>query len=117
MSPCTIIDPLRDSHCHKLLQVTGDVVLSLCFFCNMSEPIHENAVWNQQEINHMMNYLQDHASEVGDGESFKDSVYQATVTYIAPYHKSGPVKSTKHVKNKYKTVSTLSTGPQLLTFN
>ena len=65
----------------------------------------------------MINYLWDHASEVGDDGNFKDSVYQATVTYIAPYHKSGPVKSTKHVKNKYKTVSTLSTGHQLLTFN
>ena len=70
MSPCTIINPLRDSHHHKPLQVTGAVVLtSLFFFCNMSEPVHENAVWNQQMINHMMNYLQDHASEVGNGEN------------------------------------------------
>ena len=83
----------------------------------MSELVHENAVWNQQEIDHMMNYLWENASEVGDGENFKDSVYQATMTYIIPYHKSGPVKSAKHVKNKYKTVSTSSTGHWLLTFN
>ena len=68
-----LTDPLRDSHRHKLLQVTRAVVLTpLFFFCNMSEPVCENAVWNQQEINHMMNYLWDHASEAGDGGNFKD---------------------------------------------
>ena len=102
MSPHTIINPLRDSHHHKLLQVTGAVVLTSHLFYNMSEAICENAVWNQQEINHMMNYLWDHASEVSYGGNFKDSVYQATTIYISPYHKSGPVKSAKHVKNKYK---------------
>ena len=118
MSPCTTIDPLKDSYCHKLLQVTGAVVLtSLFFFCNMSELVRENAVWNQQEIDYVMDYLQDHASEVGSGGNFKDSVYQAAATYIAPYYKSGPVKLAKHVKNKYKTVSTLLTIHQLLITN
>ena len=117
MSPCTTIDPLKDSYCRKLLQVTGAVVLtSLFFFCDMSEPVREseNAVWNQQEIDYVMDYLRDHASEAGDGENFKDSVYQAAATYIAPYYKSGPVKLAKHVKNKYKTVSTSLTICRLL---
>ena len=97
MSPCTTIDPLKDSYHHKLLQVTGAVIrTSLSFFCNMSEPVHENAVWNQQEIDYVMDYLQDHASEASNGGNFKDSVYQAAATYIAPYYKSGPVKSAKH---------------------
>ena len=118
MSPCTTINPLKDSYCCKLLQVTGAVVLtSLFFFCNMSEPVRENAVWNQQEIDYVMDYLWDHASEVGDGGNFKDSMYQAAATYIAPYYKSGPVKSAKHVKNKYKTVSTSLTICQLLITN
>ena len=118
MSPCTTIDPLKDSYCCKLLQVTGAVILtSLFFFCDMSELVHENAVWNQQEIDYVMDYLRDHASEAGDGGNFKDSVYQAAATYIAPYYKSGPVKSAKHVKNKYKTVSTLLTIHQLLITN
>ena len=118
MSPCTTIDPLKDSYHHKLLQVTGAVILtSLSFFCNMSEPVHENAVWNQQEIDYVMDYLQDHASEAGNGGNFKDSVYQAAATYIAPYYKSGPVKLAKHVKNKYKTVSTSLTIRQLLITN
>ena len=118
MSPCTTIDPLKDSYRRKLLQVTGAVVLtSLFFFCDMSEPVHENAVWNQQEIDYVMDYLRDHASEAGDGGNFKDSVYQAAATYIAPYYKSGPVKSAKHVKNKYKTVSTSLTIRRLLITN
>ena len=100
MSPHTV-NPLRDSHGHKLLKVTGAAVLT-SLFCNMSEAAHENAVWNQQEIDHMINYLQDHASQVGDSGNFKDSAYQTTATYIIPYCKSGPVKSAKNVKNKYK---------------
>ena len=87
MSPCTTIDALKDSYCHKLLQVIGAVVpTSLFCFCDMSEPVCENAVWNQQEINCVINYLQDHASEAGNGGNFKDSVYLATATYIAPYY-------------------------------
>ena len=76
------------------------MLLFLPLSSSLSEPVCESAVWNQQEIDHMMNYLQDHASEVGNGGNFKDSVCQATATYIAPYHKSGPVMSAKHVKNK-----------------
>ena len=53
----------------------------------------------------MMVYLQDHASQADDGGNFKDSTYQAAATHIAPHHKSGPAKTAKHVKGKYKTVS------------
>ena len=53
----------------------------------------------------MMVYLQDHASQAGDGGNFKDFTYQAAATHITPHHKSGPVKTVKHVKGKYKMVS------------
>ena len=53
----------------------------------------------------MMEYLQDNAASAGDGGNFNDSTYQATATYIAPYHKSGPIKIAKHVKGKYESVS------------
>ena len=54
-----------------------------------------------------MEYLNDHASEAGNGGNFKDTVYLAAATYIAPYHKTSPVKTAKHIKNtKYQTVST-----------
>ena len=53
----------------------------------------------------MMMYLRDHASQAGDGGNFKDSIYQAPATHITPHHKSGPAKTAKHVKEKYKMVS------------
>ena len=54
----------------------------------------------------MMEYLWDHASQkkTGDGGNFRDSTYQVAATHITPHHKSGPAKTAKHVKGKYKTV-------------
>ena len=52
----------------------------------------------------MMEYLCDHALEVGDRDNFKDSAYLAAAVYIAPYHRYGPVKTAKHVKTKYRSV-------------
>ena len=71
----------------------------------MSEPTCENAIWDEKETECMMEYLHDHASEVGDGGNFKDSPYLAEAVYIAPYHRSGPVKTAKHIKTKYRSVS------------
>ena len=55
----------------------------------------------------MMEYFRDHASEAGDGGNFKDSAYLAEAVYIAPYHRYGPVKTVKHVKTKYRSVSVI----------
>ena len=71
----------------------------------MSEPIHENTVWDERQTDKMMEYLQDNTASADDGGNFKDSTYQAAATYIAPYHKSGPIKTAKHIKGKYKSVS------------
>ena len=71
----------------------------------MSEPAHENAVWDEKETEQMMEYLQDHASQAGDGDNPKDSTYQAATPHITPHHKNGPAKTAKHVKGKYKIVS------------
>ena len=68
----------------------------------MSESTHENAIW---ETECMMEYLCGHASEAGNGGNFKDSAYLAAPVYIATYHRSGPVKTVKHIKNKYRSVS------------
>ena len=73
----------------------------------MSEPTCENVIWDEKESECMMEYLCDHALEVGNGGNFKDSAYLAVAVYIAPYHKSGPVKTVKHVKNKYRSVSAM----------
>ena len=68
----------------------------------MSEPIRENTIWDEKETDKMMEYLRDNAASAGDGGN---STYQAAATYIAPYHISGLIKTAKHVKGKYKSVS------------
>ena len=89
-----------------LLQaVVTAITLACALIFNMSEPIRENAIWDESETDKMMEYLRDNAASAGDGGNFKDSTYQAAATYIAPYHKSGPIKTAKHVKGKYKSVS------------
>ena len=112
MSPC-IDQPLDHkistifslSNQQALLQaVITAITLACALIFNMSEPICENTVWDERETDKMMEYLQDNAASAGDGGNFKDSTYQATATYIAPYHKSGPIKTAKHVKGMYKSV-------------
>ena len=74
----------------------------------MSKSIYKNAVWSEQKVNQIRSYLQDHAPGVGDRGNFKNSAYKAAARHIALYHKSGPIKTSKYVKNKYKTVKTMS---------
>ena len=89
-----------------LLQaVVTAITLACALIFNMSKSICENAIWDESETDKMMEYLQDNVASAGDGGNFKDSTYQATATYIALYHKSGPIKTAKHVKGKYKSVS------------
>ena len=89
-----------------LLQaVITAITLACALIFNMSEPIHKNTIWDERETDKMMEYLGDNTASAGDGGNFKDSTYQAAATYIAPYHKSGPIKTAKHVKGKYKSVS------------
>ena len=75
--------------------------LSCALIFNMSEPICENTVWDEKETEKLMKYLWDHTASAGK----KDSTYQAAATYITPYHKSGPIKTAKLIKGKYKSVS------------
>ena len=90
-----------------LLQAVAAATVSSFFLYNMSEPTRENAIWDEKETECMMEYFRDHASEAGDGGNFKDSAYLAAAVYIAPYHRSGPVKTAKHVKTKYRSVSVI----------
>ena len=96
MSPC-INQPLDHkistvsslSNQQALLQaVITPIILACVLIFNISEPICENAIWDERETNKMMEYLQDNAALVGDGGNFKYSTYQAAATYIAPYHRS-----------------------------
>ena len=95
------------SHQQALLQaVVATITLSCALIFSISESDHANAVWDENETDKMMEYLWDHVASAGNGGNFKDSTYQAAATYIAPYHKSGPIKMANHVKGQYKSVST-----------
>ena len=90
-----------------LLQAVAAATVSSFFLYSMSEPTRENAIWDEKETECMMEYLHDHASEAGDGGNFKNSAYLAEAVYIAPYHRYGPVKTVKHIKTKYRSVSVI----------
>ena len=90
---------------HILLQAVTAATVSSFFLYSMSKPTRENTIWDEKETDCMMEYLHDHASEAGDGGNFKDSEYLAAAVYIALYHRSGPVKTVKHIKTKYRSVS------------
>ena len=74
------------NHQYILLQAVAAVY-------SMFEPTHENGIWDKKGTECMVVYLCDHASEAGDGGNFKDSAYLAAV------------KTEKHVKYKYRSVS------------
>ena len=123
MSPCldhqfkaNSIDNKSSARFHQqtLLVLASAVSLSSFFLFNMPEQPHENAIWDEKETDCMMEYLCDHTSEAGDGGNFKETAYQAAATYIAPYCKSGPIKMSKHVKNKYKTISFININCSIL---
>ena len=104
VSHCKVSGSIYNHKCILLQAVTAATVSS-CFLYGMSESTYENAIWDEKETKCMMEYLCDHALEADDGGNFKDSAYLAAAVYIAPYYRSGPVKTVKHIKNKYRSVS------------
>ena len=90
---------------YKLLWAAAGAATFSFILLFMLEPACETAVWDKKETEQMMEYLQDHASQAGDGDNFRDSTYQAAATHITPHHKSGPAKTAKHVKGTFKMVS------------
>ena len=72
---------------YKLLWAAAGAATLSFILLFMSEPTHENAVWDEKETKQMMEYLWDHTSQACDGGIFKDSIYQAAATHIAPHHK------------------------------
>jgi hypothetical protein len=65
----------------------------------------ERAKWNDRETTELIQYLWEHRSEGGDGGGFKPPTFKAAAEHIAPYHTSGPVKTTKSVQTKWIGVS------------
>ena len=119
MSPCldhqfkaNSIDNKSSARFHQqtLLVLASAVSLSSFFLFNMPEQPCENVIWDEKETDCMMEYLCDHTSEAGDGGNFKETAYWGA----APYCKSSPIKVSKHVKNKYKTISFININCSIL---
>ena len=64
------------------------------------------AQWNEAETKVLMAYLLEHKSEIGKGGMFKMGTFNAAATKITKHHTSGPVKTGKMCKTKWRTVIT-----------
>jgi hypothetical protein len=62
------------------------------------------AQWNEEETKALLNYLLEHKSEIGNGGMFKMGTYNAVATEIVWLHTSGPAKTGKMCKGKWRTV-------------
>ena len=63
------------------------------------------ARWNDTEITKLVEYLWEHRAEGGDGGTFKPPTFNAAARHIAEYRTSGAVKTAKHLKTKWSSVS------------
>ena len=62
------------------------------------------AQWNEEETKALLTYLLEHKSEIGDRGMFKMGTYNAAATEIAMHHSSGPTKTGKMGKTKWRAV-------------
>ena len=62
------------------------------------------AQWNEEETKALLTYLAEHKSEIGDGGMYKMVTFNAVASEIAKYHTSGPVKTGKMCKTKWRAV-------------
>ena len=64
----------------------------------------EKAVWNEKEVDSLIDYLFEHRSEVGDTGGFKGATFNAAAAHIAPHLTHGPAKTGKMCKTKWGSV-------------
>ena len=62
--------------------------------------------WNKEETKVLLTYLVEHKSEIGDGGMYKMVTFNAVASEITKYYTSGPVKTGKKCKTKWRTVIT-----------
>ena len=65
------------------------------------------AQWNEQEVTALLEYLNGHKSEAGDGGSFKMSTFNVAAVHIQQHLTQGPVKTGKMCKTKWNMVCLL----------
>lgn len=69
-------------------------------------PQPRNAIWNAQETEQLISFLRSEWKRTGNS-SFKDSTFSTAAERIKDLHTAGVVKTAKHCKGKWRTVSTL----------
>ena len=62
------------------------------------------AQWNKEETKVLLTYLAEHKSEIGDGGMYKMVTFNAVASEIAKHYTSGPVKTGKMCKTKWRVV-------------
>jgi len=67
----------------------------------------DKAKWNENETLALLNYLQEHIAQAGDGGNFKTSTFTAVAAAIGPLLTQGPVKTGKMCKTKWTGVCNL----------
>ena len=65
----------------------------------------ERADWNKVETIAFVEYHWEHKAEGGDGGGFKDVTFRGASMHIANLLTAGPVKTPKHCKMKWASVS------------
>ena len=66
----------------------------------------KKATWNTQETERLISFLRSEATRTGN-TSFGDSTFTAAADQIKDLHTAGVVKTAKHCRGKWRTVSTL----------
>jgi hypothetical protein len=64
----------------------------------------DKAQWNEVETTALVDFLLEHKSEIGDAGMYKMTTFNAAAVRIAPHHTSGPMKTGKMCKTKWRAV-------------
>lgn len=63
------------------------------------------ADWDPAEIDHMLQYLKAHKSEIVETGNFRPKTYNNLLPTLAPLRKLGPIKTAKNCSYKWGAVS------------
>jgi hypothetical protein len=64
----------------------------------------DKAQWNEDETTALVDFLLEHKSEIGDAGMYKMGTFNAAAGRIAVHHTSGPRKTGKMCKTKWRSV-------------
>jgi hypothetical protein len=88
-----------------LISASALTALSIQFVTIMMATMtQDKAVWNDTEVAALVEFLWAHRAQV-EGGNFKDLHFNAAADHIVSEWSSGPVKSAKHCKTKWQSVS------------